>query len=207
MPLPSFLYFDLGNVLLKFDHQLAARQMAELLGVSEDRVWNLVFASDLELRYEAGEFDDRQFYDLLCAETGSRPDFDALITAASAIFTPNFSMFPVVAALHDAGYRLGILSNTCGGHWRYCADGRYGLLNQAFQVYALSYELKACKPDPRIFAGAAQLAGVPAQEIFFVDDMADNVQGARAAGFDAVQYRTTAQFVDDLRTRGLRFNY
>lgn len=207
MQLPSFLYFDLGNVLLKFDHHLAARQMAELAGVSEDQVWNLVFASDLELRYEAGELDDRQFYEVVCAETRSRPDFDALITAASAIFTPNVSMLPVLAALHDAGYRMGILSNTCGGHWRYCTDGRYRLLNDAFEVYALSYELKACKPDPRIFTGAAKLAGVPPQEIFFVDDMPDNVRGAREAGFDAVQYTTTAQFVDDLRQRGVQFNY
>jgi FMN phosphatase YigB (HAD superfamily) len=207
MQLPSFLYFDLGNVLLKFDHHLAARQMAELAGVSEERVWNLVFASDLELRYEAGELDDRQFYEIFCAETNSRPDKDALLFAASAIFTPNAPMFPVVAALHAAGYRMGILSNTCGGHWRYCTDGRYGLISMAFEVYALSYELKACKPDPRIFAGAAKLAGVPPREIFFVDDIAGHVQAACEAGFDAVQYTTTAQLVDDLRRRGLQFNY
>lgn len=204
---PSFLYFDLGNVLLMFDHRLAARQMAELAGVSEQRVWDLVFAGSLELRYEAGELSDQDFYNIFCAETGSRPDMDALLLAAGAIFTPNYSVFPVVAALHAAGYRLGILSNTCGGHWRYCTSGRYVLINQAFEVYALSYELKACKPDAKIFTGAVELAGVPASEIFFVDDTPGHVQAARQAGLDAVQYTSTARLVADLRQRGLQFNY
>lgn len=207
MQTPAFLYFDLGNVLLKFDHHLAARQMGQLAGVPEQRVWDLVFASDLELRYEAGELDDRQFYETFCRETDTRPDFDALLLAASAIFTPNYSMFPVLAALDAANYRLGILSNTCPGHWRYCYDGRYGLINRAFDVYALSYELGACKPDPKIFAGAAQLAGVPAERIFFVDDMPGHVAGARQAGYDAVQYTSTPQLVADLRERGIQFNY
>lgn len=207
MPTPRFIYFDLGNVLLFFDHRLAARQMGEVAGVPADRVWDVVFGSDLELRFEAGEFDDREFYEIFCRETDSRGDYDAFLLAGSAIFTPNVSIFPVVAALDAAGYRLGILSNTCPGHWRYCSDGRYGLIKQAFPVTALSYELGACKPSPKIFAGAANLAGVRPEEIFFVDDIPGHIAGAKAAGFDAVQYTTTPALVAELRKRGVEFNY
>ena len=194
-------------MLLNFDHQLACRQMGAVAGIAAEQVWDVVFASDLELRYEAGEFDDRGFYEIFCRETGSRPDFEALLLAGSEIFTPNTSIFPVVGALDAAGYRLGMLSNTCPAHWAYCHSGRYGLLNRGFDVYALSYELGACKPSPKIFEGAARLAGVPPEEIFFVDDIAGHVAGARAAGFDAVQYTTTPALVDELRKRGLEFNY
>jgi FMN phosphatase YigB (HAD superfamily) len=207
MRTPKFLYFDLGNVLLNFDHRQACRQMGQVAGVEADTVWDVVFAGDLELRYEAGEVNDREFYEIFCRQTGSQPDFDALLLAGSEIFTANTSMIPVVAALDAARYRLGILSNTCPGHWNYCSDGRYGLIRQAFSVYALSYELGACKPAAKIFAGAARLAGVPSDEIFFVDDVAGHVAGARAAGYDAVQYTTTPALVADLRARGLEFNY
>jgi HAD superfamily hydrolase (TIGR01509 family) len=207
MRTPRFLYFDLGNVLLNFDHRLASRQMGAVAGVDADKVWDIVYASDLELRYEAGEVDDRQFYEIFCQQTGTRPDFDKLLLADSEIFTPNASMAPVVAALDAARYPLGILSNTCPGHWKYCSDGRYGLIKQAFHVFALSYELRACKPSPQIFQGAAKLVGMAPEEIFFVDDMAANVAGAKAAGFDAVQYTTTPALVADLRARGLEFNY
>ncbi len=150
---PSFLYFDLGNVLLLFDHQKACRQMAAVAGITAEKVWQVVFESDLELRYEAGELDDRGFYEVFCQQTDSRPDFEALLLAGSDIFTPNTSIFPVVGALDAAGYRLGVLSNTCPAHWAYCRAGRYGLLDRGFDVYALSYELGACKPSPKIFAG------------------------------------------------------
>lgn len=204
---PKFFYFDLGNVLLKFDHHLAARQMAEVAGVTEQLVWDRVFGTDLELRYEAGEIDDREFYEIFCSQTNSRPDFARLLRAGSVIFTPNTSIYPVVGALIAGGYRLGILSNTCPGHWSYCHGGQYSLLQKGFEIYALSYELGACKPSPKIFQAAAELAGVAPQEIFFVDDIPGHVAGAKAAGFDAVLYTTTAQLAADLRERGLEFNY
>jgi HAD superfamily hydrolase (TIGR01493 family) len=204
---PTFLYFDLGNVLLNFDHRLAARQMGLVAGVSEQRVWQVVFESDLELRYEAGEIGDREFYDIFCRQTDTRADFDALLRAGSEIFTPNVSIFPVVAALDSAGYRMGILSNTCPGHWAYCSAGRYLLIDLAFDVHALSYQIGACKPSPKIFAAAAELAGVAPQEIFFVDDTAGHVAAARAAGFDAVGYTSAPALAAELRRRGLEFNY
>ena len=207
MQKPRFLYFDLGNVLLHFDHHLAARQMAQVAGVSEERVWEVVFAGDLEARYESGQIGDREFHELFSRATDTRPDFDALVLAGSDIFTPNVSIFPVVAALAAAGYRLGILSNTCPGHWAYCAGGRYGVIARGFEVYALSYQLGACKPSPQVFAAAARLAGVAPREIFFVDDIAGHVAAACAAGFDAVQYSTTPRLVAELRARGLEFNY
>ena len=45
------------------------------------------------------------------------------------------------------------------------------------------------------------------QEIFFIDDMDENVEAARRFGFDAVQYQSPRQVEEDLRRRGVRFNY
>jgi putative hydrolase of the HAD superfamily len=81
------------------------------------------------------------------------------------------------------------------------------IIDRASDVYALSFQICACKPDPRIYAAAARLAGVEASQIFFVDDIAGHVAGAQAAGFDAVQYTTTPALASQLRARGLEFNY
>jgi putative hydrolase of the HAD superfamily len=204
---PKFIYFDLGNVLLNFDHKRACRQMAEVAGTTAESVWTAVFAGDLEARYESGQLDDRAFYDAFCQATGTCGDFDKLLLAGSEIFDLNLSILPVVAQLDAAGHRLGILSNTCPAHWAYCTAGRFGILTQAFDVVALSYQIGACKPDAKIFAAAAELAGVRPQEVFYVDDIAGHVAGARAAGFDAVQYTTTPALVDELLKRGVEFNY
>jgi putative hydrolase of the HAD superfamily len=204
---PSFLYFDLGNVVLYFDQDLACRQMAAVAGLSANQVDEAVFTSGLEREYELGAIDDRQFYEAFCNKTGARPDMNALLDAGSDIFKLNVPIMPVIAGLDSAGYRLGLLSNTCAAHWNFCGRGRFGILRLAFHVYALSFQIGACKPDPKIFAAAAQLAGEPPERIFFVDDIPGHVTAAREAGFDAVHYTGVPDLVEELRARGLKFNY
>jgi len=129
-----------------------------------------------------------------------------LIAAAAEIFELNLPVLPIVAQLRQAGYPMGILSNTCETHWEYCRR-HYRIVSEGFGVYALSYKLGAVKPDAAIFHAAAELAGCRPEEIFFVDDIAGHVAGARAVGFDAVQFTTAEGLASDLRQRGIRFNY
>ncbi|MEX2137713.1 MAG: HAD family phosphatase [Pirellulales bacterium] len=202
-----FFYFDLGNVLLYFDHEIACRQMAEVAGLTADQVRRFLFDDDLLARYEDGTLTRDAFYQAFCRQTKTCADVELLETAASDIFRLNISMLPVVVKLKDAGYRIGILSNTCDSHWRYITAHFKALFPKAFDVLAFSYEIGAAKPDERIFARAAELAGVPPTDIFYCDDIPANVDSARRAGFDAMHYTDTPALVTDLRKRGVRFNY
>lgn len=204
---PKFIYFDLGNVLLNFDHRLAAQQMADVAGVDIEQVWQLVFDGALLRQIETGEIDDQQFYQLFCEATGTCPDYDKLQYAGSAIFTLNASIVPLVAHLKQAGYRLGILSNTSNSHWQYATNGRYGLLPSAFEIAILSYEVRSMKPDAEIYRLAAERAGCQPSEIFFTDDRQDNIAGALAAGFDAVLYTDTPTLARELHARGVQTNF
>jgi putative hydrolase of the HAD superfamily len=207
LPAPLFYYFDLGNVLLMFDHRRGARQMAELAGVDAELVWRSVFASDLQYRYEAGQIDCDAFYRAFCQATKSRPPQEELLLAAGAIFEANVSIFAIVAMLQSANYRTGVLSNTCKAHWDHCIAGRYGMLPGAFEQIVLSYEAASMKPERRIYDYAIERAGVPAGSIFFIDDREENVAGALAAGLDAVHYTSASACAADLRKRGVEFNY
>lgn len=206
-PARPFIYFDLGNVLLRFDHELACRQMAEVAGVSPHLVREVVFQSQLQWQYERGMISTEEFYESFCRATGRRPDRQQLARAASAIFELNVPVVPLVTQLRAAGYRLGILSNTCEAHWHYVTDGRYRILTELFDVAALSFQLRSLKPEPEIFRRAAELAGVPPEEIFFVDDRQENVAAACRAGLDAVPFTTPADLATALRHRAVRFNY
>ena len=201
-----FLYFDLGKVLVDFEVEQMFRQLGEVAGIAPDRVEQVVFGGQLQQQYETGQISGRDFYDAFCRQTGTRPDYDALRRAGSEIFELKVSMLPVVAQLCQAGYRLGVLSNTCESHWEFCTR-RYRILTELFTVHALSYEIGVAKPAAAIFHAAAELAGVRPEEIFYVDDSPQHVAGARAVGFDAVQYTSTPQLVGDLRSRGFQFNY
>jgi putative hydrolase of the HAD superfamily len=202
---PRFIYFDLGKVLLDFSFDRTCRQIGAAAGMEADRV-RAALSSGIQVDYETGKLKSREFHERFCSETGTRPQYDDFYRAFNEIFTPITSMLPVVAQLYHSGNRLGILSNTCDGHWNYCLR-RYVMLRELFSVYALSYEIGAMKPSAAIFCRAAALAGCRPEEIFYADDIADNVAGARSEGIDAVVYTSTATLVKELRERGIMFNY
>lgn len=204
---PRFIYFDMGNVILHFDHRRAARQMGALAGIPEERVWQIVFAGEMHNTYESGGFTTAQFCEEFCRATNTRPDFDALMYAAANIFTLNTRIVPIICHLHSARYPLGLLSNTNESHWRYFAYGRYAIIETYFQVYALSFKLGVMKPDPRIYKKAAELARTEPDGIFFTDDRPENVEAALEAGFDAVLFQDAQHLAADLRARGIRWNY
>jgi putative hydrolase of the HAD superfamily len=202
---PSFFYFDLGNVLLLLDREKAARQIAGVAGVSPERVREVLF-DGLAEPYERGEMDSRQFYDVFCEQIGTRPDYDALKLAASDMFALNIRMIPLVSALQRVGLRLGLLSNTNEMHWRYIGT-RYKVISSVFERFALSFEIGAIKPEREIYTAASEIADVAPEEIFFTDDQPELVEAAREAGFDAVEFTGPAALSDELRKRGVRFNY
>ena len=203
---PTFLYFDLGRVLINFSIEKMLAQVASVSHLSPEQVRQAVFDSGLQNAYECGNVDCREFYEKYCEITSTRADFDTLRRAAVDIFQLNTSVLPIVAQLRAAGHRMGILSNTCHSHWEHCRK-IYPAVIELFDIHALSYRIRAMKPDAEIFTAAAELAGADPHEIFFVDDTPGHVQGARAAGFDAVQYTNTPQLAADLRARNLAFNY
>ena len=204
---PSFIYFDLGNVILNFSHHRAARQIAAVAGISEQAAWDAVFDSGLESEYEHGNLTTRQFYEAFRERTHTWPDYDQLVHAASDIFELNVPIVPVITRLRAAGHRLGILSNTNAAHWHFVSEGRYSVVRDLFDVYALSFEMRAMKPEPQAYERAAEIAGTRPDEIFYTDDHAENVAAATRAGFDAVLFTSALELAEQLRSRGVQFAY
>jgi putative hydrolase of the HAD superfamily len=199
---PSFIYFDLGKVLLDYSVERMCAQVAAAAGIAVELVNKTLFDDGLMLRHETGQIDTRGLHEVFCQATGTNPDFEKLRLAAADIFEPIQQSIALAEQLHSAGRRLGILSNTCQTHWDFCL-ANYPMLSENFAVHALSHRIGALKPRAEIFLAAAELAGCPPERIFFVDDIAGHVAGARAAGFDAVQFTSPEALADELRRRGV----
>ena len=203
---PEFIYFDMGNVLVTFDESRAVRQIAEASGADADRVREILLDSGLQRQYEEGRVSVEQVYETFCRESGTKPDFHALQHAASDMFELNVPIVPLIVHLDAAEYRLGILSNTCHSHWHHLRK-RFRILKIYFDPVVLSYEVGAMKPDETMYQTAIDRAGVPAERIFFMDDRVENVEGARRSGLDAVQFHSVTELAQQLRQRGVQFNY
>lgn len=200
---PQFIYFDLGNVLFAFDRERAFRQMADVCGASVKVVEEAVLRSGLQVALETGRIDWATAHAEFSRQTGTTSDPASLAAAASDMFSLRVEMLPVLAAIERTGCPTGLLSNTCGIHWRHLVDAGYAILPGRFVRQVLSYEVGVMKPDAGIYAAATATAGVPAHQIFFCDDLPQHVAAARTAGWDAELFTSASDLIDQLAARGL----
>ena len=146
----------------------AERDRAQGVGASEaalESFWRSVFAL-----VWPGQLDVAD--EMYCRFRGNR--FDRLLP----------DVRPTLDALRAAGLRLGVVSNFTGG--------LEALLTQLgvrdhFEFVITSAHVWLAKPDPRIFDLAVTRLGLPRRRLLYVGDhFGDDIQGARAAGLDAV---------------------
>lgn len=200
---PRFFYFDLGNVLLGFSHERMIAQMATVLAAPPEAVHEAMFGADgWERAFELGEISGAELAERLRKRFRSDAADDAIAHAAADIFTFRPDVWGILTNLLRQGWPLGILSNTNEWHWQHLEQKGYLLARGLVPVLALSHRLHAMKPDPEIYAKAADLAQVDPQDVFFVDDVPGHVAGAVAAGYDAVLFTTVQQLAADLAVRG-----
>jgi len=203
---PNVICFDLGKVLLDFDHKLMCQNVADLCGQSFEEIQTLLMKSNLHFRYERGMLSTEELASQLQEKYTASFTLPQLVDALGDIFTLNTPMIPVVASLKGAGHTVGILSNTCDAHWQ-IATKKFHVLNQLFDFFVLSFQAGHCKPEPEIYSKVGEVADCPLRDVLFVDDLLENVEGARLAGMDSVLYTSVPYYVDDLRKRNVRFGY
>lgn len=111
---------------------------------------------------------------------------------------------PALDALAARGKRLGIISNFS----RNCESLLTELgLAHYFDFFIVSAVVGVEKPDPRIFQEAVRAAAQPLSDLVYVgDSVFHDVQGARAAGMDAVLVDRSDRFpqFQGARVRNLR---
>jgi len=160
--------------------------MGELCGATGHQIREWLWDSGLQARFERGEIDAGAVREELERRAGCEIDEEALMQAASDIFTLNQPLLPVLDRLRQAGYRLVVLSNTCPPHVEWIT--RHFDVLQRFDERVFSYEVGVMKPDAAIYREAVAVAGCAAEECFFVDDLAENVEAARAEGLLGTEF-------------------
>jgi 2-haloacid dehalogenase len=96
----------------------------------------------------------------------------------------------LIADLAAAGRDLYAITNFPAEVWPVTLD-TFPVLSQFRDVIVSGLE-GVIKPGPEIFALALRRFGVAAGDCLFIDDVAANVDGARAAGIAAVQFTSAA---------------
>lgn len=195
--------FDYGMVLSGPPHNEILAELVRRIGLppAEAEALYVRYRHD----YDKGALTGLEYWRKIFAEAGLPLDEARIAETAqldAAMWTgTNQPMLDWQQSLKQQGLKTAILSNM----------GDVVLANMKrtlpwldeFDVQVWSYMLKTAKPDPAIYRHTLAELGVEASEALFVDDMAANVEAARALGLASVQYTSVAQLRADLAALGL----
>lgn len=187
------IVFDLGGVLIDLDFDRCVRSFREILGYERiTEILDLWHQKGIYGDMEAGLITADEFRAEVLRESlpGCVPsDVDRAMAGLLVGMDPK--KVPLLEEL-SRKYALYGLSNNNEISVRRMHDiyEENGLdWRRIFRKEFISSRMKMLKPSREIFDAAAAEIGLPPAEILFVDDSQTNVDGALAAGWQAVYYQ------------------
>ncbi|MFY0619717.1 HAD family hydrolase [Shimia sp.] len=197
---PSVVVFDIGGVLVEWQPHLA---WSDAFDTHEDVIafMERVDFSARNLRGDNGE----KFADM-ALELDDPEDQKRL-----AAYVPNYAKtvegavagtWDVLDDLKAKGVPVHAITNWSAETW---PEGlkSHPRLGEVFGTLVVSGEEGVIKPDPKIFQMLCARAGVTPADCVFIDDSPKNVDGAKAAGWDAIHFTGADALRAALEQRGL----
>jgi putative hydrolase of the HAD superfamily len=194
------ILFDLGKVLIHFDFARGYQALEGCCPYPTAGIRSRLAATDLVKRFETGLVEPRDFFRELSAILELKLDYEGFCSIWCSIFTDPLVPESLVESLARR-YRLVLLSNTNAIHFPAVLE-TYPVLRR-FHEMVLSHEVKAMKPEPKIFLEAVRRAGCQPAECFYTDDIPAFTEAARQLGIDAVTFESVAQLERELEKRGI----
>jgi len=195
------IVFDIGKVLIHYDPELP---FLALIPDDAKRAWFLGEVCTPAWNIEQDRGRPWQEAEALLVERF--PQEEELIRAFRRHWP---EMVPyayddsiaILERLVDAGHDVTMLTNFAADTFAE-ARARYPFLGLARGV-TVSGEVGVLKPDAAIYAIHAERFGLTPAATLFIDDSAKNVEGARAAGWQALLFSDAETLERDLAACGL----
>jgi len=189
------VFFDLGGVIVRTEHQSPRQHLAERLGMEYDDLARAVFDSETARRASLGQISEDEHWASVTRRFRREPaEVEALKGEFFGGDIVDHELIGVIRSLRPR-FKTGLISNAWSGLRQYMIDNRF---EDAFDSITISAEVGAMKPEARIFELALEAAQVPARAAIFVDDFPANLEGARAVGMATVHFRDPARAVAEI---------
>ena len=195
------LIFDFGNVVGFFDHRRTLDRLVAFTDMSAREMFEDIYTGRLEEEFESGRIGEVEFLATFIERCRLRCDADYLAAAIADIFWPNPEVCGLLPKLKSR-YRLLLGSNTNPIHSRHFVRQFADVLSH-FDALVLSHEIGVRKPKSGFWQHCQRLAEGPASQCVFVDDVADNIRGAKEHGWQGIVYRPNMNLEESLRGLGV----
>jgi glucose-1-phosphatase len=194
------LLFDLGNVVMNVSFANVLETWGKHASVSPEILKARFALDDFYEGHECGKTTGEDYFDSLRQSLGINLSHAQFEEGWNAIFVGEVPGIREVLEKAKQHFPLYGFSNTNRTHWNYFKT-QNSELAAYFQKFFTSFELGQRKPDRAAFEAVSSAIAVKPEEILFFDDLLENVEGARAAGFQAVHVQSIADTKQALEFR------
>lgn len=186
------IIFDMGGVLVDLDIEDCKKVFKETLGYDDiDQIIDACHQKGIYGDLEEGTLSAEEFRSIVLAGSrpGSTPEMvdEAMSHILVGIQPYKVQMLKKLAQEYDL-YMLSNNNAICLPYSREMFAEAGIPLEDIFKKCFFSFEMKALKPSAAFYKEVVEQIGLPAEEMFFIDDSQRNVDGSIAAGLPAVYY-------------------
>ncbi len=159
--------FDIGNVIVGFDHSRACEKLARRSDYSPGEIYDHIFNTSLIEDYDRGKIDSLEFYKKVEKYIKTGLNCDVFFNIWGDIFTPDRSVEEIIKGLWKKA-DLDLLSDTNEQHYKYL-ENNYEVFKY-FKKKFLSFKEGYKKPDSRIFNSVLKKIDAAPRDILYIDD-------------------------------------
>ncbi len=152
--------------------------------------------------HETGKISDAAYFESLRTSLGIPLSDAQFLEGWNAIFAGEMPGIAPLLARAAKRLPLYVFSNTNNAHVEYFSVIHADVLGHFREIF-LSSSIGLRKPDPEAYDHVVKSIGLPAGRIVFFDDLAENVESARARGLKAVHVTSSGDVADALTALGL----
>lgn len=196
------LLFDLGRVVLDIDFSQALACWARHAGCTPENLAARFVHDETYRRHELGTISDADYFESLRSSLGIGISDAAFLEGWNAIFAGEMPGIAPLLARAAKRMPLYAFSNTNRPHVEYFSSAYASVLGHFKDVF-LSSTIGLRKPDRDAYDHVVRAIGAAPARIVFFDDLAENIEGARACGLTAVHVTSTDDVADALKALGI----
>jgi len=195
------IIFDLGNVILPFNHYQIAEKLSKFSENEEFRDPKKIFTYLFDFEkgkingYEVGKISSLEFFQTLKESLRLSISFEEFIPIWNDIFWEDMEVSEIIYSL-KVKKRLCLLSNTNPLHFQYI-QSKFPVI-RVFDKWIVSHQIGFKKPAIEIYQKAIKWASVEPKSILFIDDMKKHVEVALSLGMQGIHFISAKQLKNEL---------